>query len=298
MSGPAVAESAWALIEAAEARLRDAGVEDARLEAELLLAGILRAPRLELRLAAGRVVGPEDAAVFREAVRRRAGREPLQYILGSAAFRELTLAVDRRVLIPRPETEVLVEAVLEWARGRGGLHALDIGTGSGAIALSLLLEGPFARVVATDPSADALEVARANAGAAGVADRLELRRGPGWTTVGADERFDVVVSNPPYVAETERAGLQPEVGEWEPGDALFAGARGLDVLRELAAGAAERLRPGGLLALEMAPPQTTIVAAWLEADPALADVRVRRDLAGRERMVLARKVEDPAGREG
>lgn len=292
------AHDVGALLEEATAGLALAGVEDPSLEAELLLAGILRVARLRLKLGISRAPTSAERTAFQHAVARRTAREPLQYILGEAAFRELVLGVDPRVLVPRPETEQLVGAVLEWGTGRSALTALDIGTGSGAIALSLLLEGPFVRVVATDASADALEVAGENARRLGLADRLGLRRGPGWSTVAEGERFDVVVSNPPYVAESEREGLQPEVGEWEPAGALFGGPEGLDVLRELASGAAERLRPGGLLALEMAPTQTATVAAWLRSAPGLGGVRVLRDLAGLERMVLAERIDDGGETDG
>ncbi|HUH14097.1 MAG TPA: peptide chain release factor N(5)-glutamine methyltransferase [Longimicrobiales bacterium] len=277
------------LLEAAEARLRAAGVETPRLDAELLLAGVLGVGRMALVLHAPRP-DPGARAAFERALARRAAREPLQYILGEAAFRELVLRVDRRVLIPRPETEELVGQVLAWAAQRGGpLDALDIGTGSGAIALSLLAEGPFERAVATDPSADALAVAGENARRAGLEGRLELRRGPGWSPLAPGERFDVVVSNPPYVAEAERAGLQPEVGRWEPAGALFAGPDGLDLIRELVAGAPAHARPGGLLALEVGCTQARTVAAWLRADGAFEDVRIVVDMAGRERAVRARR---------
>lgn len=278
------------LLAAAEARLRAAGVDTPRLDAQLLLAGVLGVERSALT---ARSPLPDDAAraAFEAALARRAGREPLQYVLGEAAFREIVLRVDPRVLIPRPETEVLVGVVLAWAAGRGGAapDALDVGTGSGAIALSLLVEGPFTRVVGTDPSPDALEVAAENARRLAVAGGLELRRGPGWTPLAPEERFDVVVSNPPYVAEPERAALQPEVGRWEPAGALFAGADGLDVVRDLVGGAAARVRPGGLLALEVGSTQARTVAGWLREDDAFEDVQVLLDLAGRERVVRARR---------
>lgn len=269
--------------------LESKGVERGRLDAEHLLAHVLGVKRLQLYLQFDRPLAREELDHFRPLLRRRAEREPLQYILGHAAFRELELAVDRRVLIPRPETEVLVEEVLVWARGagEGGLTALDIGTGSGAIALSLLVEGPFAKVVAVDVSHDALAVANANAEAVGVADRADFREGSLFAALEPGERFDVVVSNPPYVAEAEAADLEPEVGVWEPHAALFGGPDGLAVIRQLVGGAHDALRDGGLLALEVGAGQAGLVVAAVEGTGAYDDVRVRRDLAGRQRLVLA-----------
>ena len=262
------------------------GVEEPRLDAELLLAHVLGIRRLDLYLQFERPLTPEEVASYREAVRRRSRREPLQYITGTVGFRELELGVDARVLIPRPETEVLVGAVLEWAEGRSGLVALDIGTGSGAIALSLLKEGPFARVVATDVSPEALAVTRENAARTGLAGGLETREGALWAPVGDGERFDVIVSNPPYVAEADRGTLQPEVADHEPAAALFAGADGLGVLRGIVEGAWSRLETGGLLAVEVGLGQAREVAGWLEA-ARFGAPRIVEDLTGRERVVLA-----------
>lgn len=261
------------------------GIEDPRLDAELLLAHVLGLRRLDLYLQFERPLEPAEVDAYREAVRRRASREPLQYITGEAAFRELTLHVDPRVLVPRPETEILVGEVLSWVADRGGsCVALDLGTGSGAIALSLLAEGPFERVVATDVSAGALDVAGANARRLELDDRLELRLGPLWEPIGDGERFDVIVANPPYVADAERESLMPEVGEHEPGEALFAGPDGLAVIRAIAAGSPPRLAAGGLLALEVGLGQAPAVADLLGA-AGYAEVRMVKDLTGRERVV-------------
>ncbi|MDP2959658.1 MAG: peptide chain release factor N(5)-glutamine methyltransferase [Longimicrobiales bacterium] len=267
------------------------GVHRGRLDAEHLLAHALGVKRLQLYLQFDRPLEREELDRFRPLLRRRAEREPLQYIVGRAAFRELDLMVDRRVLIPRPETEVLVGEVLAWAASqeREDLSAVDVGTGSGAIALSLVTEGPFARVVATDASAGALAVARHNAGMTGLGARLDFREGPLFSPLQSGEAFDVVVSNPPYVAEAEAATLEPEVGVWEPSQALFGGPDGLVVLRALVEGAEAHLRPGGLLALEVGAGQAGLVMAEVEGRSGYDDVRVRRDLAGRERVVLARR---------
>lgn len=274
------------------------GVPDARLDAELLLAHVMGVRRLDLYLQFERPVAPAEVDAYREAIRRRARREPLQYITGQAAFRDVVVAVDRRVLIPRPETEVLVDEVLAWSRSAGAvssaangagsapLVALDIGTGSGVIALSLLQEGPFGRVVATDVSTDALEVAGRNAETLGLGARLELRSGPVWAPIGDDERFNVIVANPPYVMDSERDGLMPEVREHEPPVALFAGSDGLAVVREIVAGVASRLCTGGLLALEVGVGQGPAVAGLMAA-AGLTNARVVADLTGRGRVVVA-----------
>jgi len=266
--------------------LKEKGFHNARLNAELLLAGTLGLKRLDLYLQFDRPLRPDEMAAFKPRLLRRAKREPLQYIDGAAAFRELVLRVDHRVLIPRPETERLVQAVLDWARDRDGLAALDLGTGSGAIALALATEGPFARVVGVDVSADALEVARANAREAAPDAPADFRLGSLFDAV-AGERFHVVASNPPYVGEEERAALDPEVRDWEPAGALFAGAGGLDVIRPLVARAPAHLEPGGLLAMEIGAAQAAAVCELVRATGAFAEPRVIADLAGRDRIVTA-----------
>ncbi len=263
------------------------GFENARLEAELLLAHVLGLKRLDLYLQFERPLNQRELEAFRAAVRRRLKHEPLQYIMGSAAFRQLELTVDTNVLIPRPETEVLAGCAIQWARAQDGVGAaLDIGTGTGALALSLLHENAVARAVATDISEAALAVARVNADRLALTDRVEFRQGDVWRAVHAGEVFDIVISNPPYIAPGERDTLQPEVRDWEPGAALFASADGLAVLHEIAAGAAAHLRPRGLLALEVGAAQAATVAATLRAG-AFEEVGVVRDLAGRDRIVTA-----------
>lgn len=270
------------------------GFEKGRLDAELLLASVLGMKRLDLYLQYDRPVSEAELARFRAAVRRRLRKEPIQYIVGDTQFRELLLRVDRRVLIPRPETEQLVGAVLRRVEGRTGLTALDLGTGSGAIALSLAAEAgdAFVRIVATDVSAGAIEVAQANADRLGLAGRVEFRVGDLWSPL-ADERFDVIVSNPPYVAESEAETLAPEVLEWEPGEALFAGAAGTDILFALGAEASARLEEGGLLALEVGPGQAALMARRL-SESGFRDCRVEADLAGRDRIVIATR-DNPLG---
>lgn len=268
--------------------LGERGFDQARLESELLLAGILGLKRLDLYLQHDRPLAPDELERYRNAVRRRLKYEPVQYILGKAAFRDLELYVDRRVLIPRPETELLVGAVLEWSQERDRHGAvLDIGTGSGAIALCLAHEGRYERVVASDASADALDVARGNAERLVLAARIEFREGSLLDVAADGERFDVIVSNPPYVAESERASLSADVVDYEPAAALFAGAGGLEIIERIVAGSADRLAAGGLLALEIGAGQGADVLALLDTTGRYVSARVQRDLAGRDRMALA-----------
>ncbi|HEX2208558.1 MAG TPA: peptide chain release factor N(5)-glutamine methyltransferase [Longimicrobium sp.] len=266
-------------------------VHNARLNAELLLAGVLGVKRLDLYLQFDRPLSPEELAGFKDRLRRRARREPLQYIDGTAAFRDLVLRVDPRVLIPRPETERLVQEVLDWTRGRDNLSAVDVGTGSGAIALALATEGPFARVVATDAQGDALEAAKENHALVAPHAPVEFRLGDLLAPVRG-ETFDVVVSNPPYVGDEEAAGLDPEVRDWEPRTALFAGVGGMDVICRLVPQAADALKPGGLLAMEIGAAQGPAVREVIENTNAFGAPRVRPDLAGRDRMVLAERLQN------
>lgn len=265
------------------------GVESGRLDAEHLLAHVLDMDRLQLYLQYERPLTPDELDAYRPLLRRRAAREPLQHILGVQPFRELDLDVDASVLVPRPETEVLVESVLEWARasGRSDLTALDVGTGSGAIALSLALEGPFASVVATDVDDDALVVAHRNRTKADLEGRVEFRVGRLFDALGDEERFDAIVSNPPYIPEADAASLQAEVRDWEPSRALFAGSDGLEVLRGLVDGAHRHLRPGALFAVEVGLGQASTVAGLMERNGAYGDPQIVKDYAGRERFVLA-----------
>jgi release factor glutamine methyltransferase len=260
---------------------------DAKREAEFLLAGLLELAPGELVLQRDRVLSDGLSAEFEARLSRRAAGEPLQYIEGRAAFREITLRVDRSVLIPRPETEQLVEQVLEWARGRQAARAVDLGTGSGAIAISLALEGGFETVVGVDISADALNVARTNAAEVGVSTRVDLRLGSLFGALRPGERFDVVVSNPPYVARGDAESLPEEVREWEPALALYAGATGLEVIEEIIDGAGEWLESGGLLALEVTPDVAESALERARAIGSYAEARVLKDLACHRRILLA-----------
>jgi len=269
--------------------LEEKGVERARLDCEHLLADTLAMGRLDLYLHFDRPLTLQELDTFKPRLLERAGRKPLQYILGRTAFRGLDLRTDPRVLIPRPETEELVEAVLARVRdwGREGLRALDVGTGSGAIALSLVLEGPFVSAVATDTSASALDLARTNAEEAGLSGVVEFREGNLLEPLHPGERFDVVVSNPPYVTEEEFRGLDPEVRDWEPRNALVAPRAGLGLIEALVDEAGAFLETGGLLALEVGSDQADRVSERIRATAGYEAPVVLKDLSGRDRMVLA-----------
>jgi release factor glutamine methyltransferase len=283
-----MSEVALPLAQKAAQLFGERGFENARLEAELLLAHVLGIKRLDLYLQFDRPLTQQQLETFRALVRRRLKREPLQYIVGTVQFRELTLHVDRRVLIPRPETEVLVGQAISWAAKRGGArNALDIGTGSGAIALSLVHEKAVQTVVATDVSPDALTLAQANAERLGLANSVDFRCGSLWAAVENGEMFDIVISNPPYVAWVERETLQPEVREWEPPAALFAESDGLSLVRDIIHNADRHLNPDGLLALEVGMTQAALVADEIRALMTFGDINVIRDLAGRDRVVTA-----------
>lgn len=278
----AVTVAEW--LDVAAADLGAAGVETPRVDAEWLLAHCLAVPRLALRMAWSRAVDGEVAARYAAAVARRARREPLQQIVGSQDFRGLRVGVTRDVLVPRPETEVLVEWALELLPA-GDALVVDVGTGSGCIACAIAAERPTARVVAVERSAEAAVVARANA--ADLGGRVRVLVGDLFAPLG-DVRAHLIVSNPPYLDAAMLAALPPEVAEFEPRVAVDGGADGLDVIRPLVAGARARLRPGAALVLETAGgEQARRVAALLEA-AGFAQVSLRRDLAGVERFAAGR----------
>ena len=264
-------------IDSAVVALTAAGVDTPRLDAEVMLAHVLGVGRAALVVERDRPVEGPAVQAFQAAVRRRAvGREPVAYITGVKGFRHLDLAVDSRVLIPRPETEHLVEAALGLP---AGARVADVGTGSGAVALALKDERPDLDVVGTDTSADALAVARANAARLG----LDVAFLHGDLLAGAED-VDAVLSNPPYVEEG--AALAPEITRHEPAAALYAGPDGLAVIRRLAAAAGAS--PARLLALEVGAGQAAAVADVVRA-AGFAGVAVVPDLAGIERIVVGRR---------
>jgi release factor glutamine methyltransferase len=274
-------------LDAAVDALAAVGVDDPRLDAELLLAEAMGCERSAL-IADGGVEVPAPAGRrFGEMVRRRLRREPIAYILGRKGFRHLELAVDPRVLIPRPETELLVELALERQPGR----VLDVGTGSGAIALAVADELPEAEVTGTDTSPAALEVARANAARLGLSERVGFVEGTLPNTEGG---YDLILANLPYVAERDWPSLQPEVTRHEPREALLAGPDGLDVYRAvipecslLLSRYAEQRK--GALAVELGEGQAPAVTELMR-QAGFGEVEMRRDLAGIERVAIGRSV--------
>jgi len=259
-------------------QLSQAGVPSPRVDAEWLLAHALGVSRTEL-YADGDEAPADRERVFRELVERRATREPLAYVLGEWGFRRLTLKVDPRVLIPRPETEVLVGRCLELIAELDEPAVLDIGTGSGAIALAIAGEHPGARVAGTDTSPDALAVAAENVALTG----LQVELVEGELFAGLVGPFDLVVSNPPYVAPEEVGALPPEVGEHEPRAALIASGATEAIARE----ALGRIVPGGSLAFEVADGKARAVADLLRG-LGYEEVTIGKDLAERERVVDGR----------
>lgn len=308
-----------ALREAKE-RLEKAGVVRADWDASWLLANALGVDRVTLYLEPGRDLTRGQVSLFRDLVRRRCAREPLQYILGTQGFMGLELAVDARVLIPRPETEVLVEEVLSWLKtwptaghsspghsspGHGSpghprrdevsvagteeIPVVDVGTGSGAIAVALAVLNRQVLAYATDLSAGALVVAAENARRQGVTGRVRLLAGDllePLRGLGLDGRMAAVVSNPPYIPAGDIPGLQPEVRDYEPRLALAGGPDGLNPYRKLAPAAGDLLAPGGLLAVEVGAGQAEAVAGIFESN-GFARTRIVPDLAGIDRVVTA-----------
>jgi release factor glutamine methyltransferase len=267
-------------VRATAAELDAAGCPSPRVDAEWLVAHVVGGTRTDLYVG-DRQLDEAELARLRALVERRRSREPLAYVLGEWGFRRLTLRVDERVLIPRPETEIVVERCLALLDGVGAPRVLDIGVGSGAIALAIADEQPDAKVVATDSSADALAVAEANRAALVVDGRVELRHGD--LLAGAEGPFDLVVANPPYVPPEDVDLLQPEVLR-EPRDALVGSGRH----EEIAEAAQKVLRPGGALVLEVGDGQAPPVAAQLRA-LGYVEVATTPDLAGCERVVEGRR---------
>lgn len=278
---------------AAAPRLEGDVRDDAVREAQLLVAGVLDvAPGVVLQAAArDDTVTPPVVDAVRRATARRAEGEPLAYCVGHAAFRHLVLQVDARVLVPRPETEVVVDEVLRCTADAPGGVAVDIGTGSGAIALALATEGRFDRVIATDVSRDALDVARANARRVSPATPLDFRAGADLAPLAelraSGTRVRVLVSNPPYIAWAEAAALPSSVRDWEPSVALFADDDGMARYRVLLTGAPALLEVGGWVVLEVDARRGGITAD-LARQHGYDPVRLVRDYAGRDRVLVAR----------
>jgi release factor glutamine methyltransferase len=288
-SGPVEPTTVGALIGELAAILTAADVPHPGREARDIIAALRDVPRFWPTVNKHVVFDGAERQVARDAAAKRAAGAPFQYAVGTAAFRKLTLAVDERVLIPRPETELIVDLILELTDAWPGGTAIDIGTGSGAIALALASEGTFTRVLAGDISSDAIAVARANAERLKEADRakLDFRAGSLFAPFEG-EQARIVVSNPPYIAGFEAAELPSDVRSWEPAVALFGGADGMAVIRKLIRDARQVLEPEGWLVMEVDARRASWVVEALSMYDSYADIGVRLDLAGRERFVIAR----------
>jgi release factor glutamine methyltransferase len=277
----------WRL--AARDPLREGGLESPALEADLLLRHVLGVTRSELLIHPDRILLPAEKRRLSRYLHRRVGREPLQYILGETDFRTLTLRTSPAALIPRPETEGLVEQVLAFLGKDPRGTVLDVGTGTGCIALSLAAEAPGLRVWASELSPEAARLARRNARALGLDQRVEIKVG------NLTDPFDdhpgalaALVSNPPYVAAGEKSRLQPEVRDHEPDLALFAPGEGLGIYRKLIPRAEHLVEPGGLLALEIGEDQGNSLLELLNRRGGTwVEIRIEKDLAGRDRYALA-----------
>lgn len=277
-------------ISAASERLRASGSLSPRLDAEILLGDVLGMRREALYANGELPLNTADQARFEDYIRRREAHEPVAYISGRKAFRTIELQVNRNTLIPRPETETLVEVALERLAhlakvGADRPRVLDVGTGSGAVALALATEHPAASVVATEIDDKALETARLNAMRLGLSERVEFVLGDLYDGLPGGARFDVIVSNPPYVTTTELAGLEPAVRDFEPHSALLAGESGLDFYERIVPVAPTYLVPGGLLAVEIAAERALDVQKLFAVTKRFENVVTVNDLGGTPRVV-------------
>jgi release factor glutamine methyltransferase len=277
------------VIQKSTAFLEKKGVASARLQSELLLAGVLARPRLQLYLDFEKKLADAELERMREWVKRRGNREPLQHLLGKVAFCDFEVAVGPQALIPRPETELLAEKAWGYLTGLNAEKpcALDLGTGTGCLAIGLALKCPAARIVAVDISGDALELARENARRNGVAERISFQPGDGFAALDGAERFNLIVTNPPYIASGEIAELAPEVRDHDPRLALDGGLDGLDFYRRLAVEAAAWLAPEGRLMAEFGDGQGPDITTIFSAQNWVVET-VERDYSNKERLIVLR----------
>lgn len=270
--------------------LESKGVDSSRLQAELLLAHVLKLPRMKLYLGFDRALNPSEVDAFREVVRRRGQREPLQHIVGTVSFCGLEFATRRHALIPRPETETLAE--LAWQsldqHPAAVPTAFDFGTGTGCIAVTIAVKCPRARIWAGDICTDALVLARENAARHAAADRVQFLEGDGFSALPPDSRFDLIVSNPPYIASAEIETLQVEVRDHDPRAALDGGTDGLDFYRRLAAEAGAFLNADGRLMVEFGEGQTPALREIFSARSWVVEA-IRQDFSQRDRFLIARR---------
>ncbi len=291
MPDPPAPWTVLTLLRRATDHFQDQGIDSPRAAAEILLAHALDCRRIDLYLRFDQPVEAAERDRFRDLVRRRLHREPVAYITGVREFWSLPLAVNPSVLIPRPETECLVEAALEALPQAAPppKRVLDLGTGSGAVVLALAKERPGHRFLATDRSPAALATARFNARRLSLEDRLEFLASDWFTPLRPSHNWDLIVSNPPYISTATLAELAPEVAVFEPRQALDGGSEGLDCLSRLIAGAPGYLAPGGVLILEIGADQRRPVADLARKTAAYSSVDFRTDYAGRDRVTILRK---------
>lgn len=283
------------LIDRGRKLLEKNSIPTAGLDAELLLAHCLNQNRLDLYLNPDTPLSPDMVAQFTELTARRAAREPLAYIVGYKEFWSLKLSVNRQVLIPRPETEILVEKTIDIINSRfthpANLKLLDIGTGSGAIAIALAKDLPQLNITAADRSLDALRVARTNIDSHRFGEQISLFCGDMTEAVQQKGIFDMVVSNPPYIPAREIAGLEPEISVYEPMSALDGGENGLCFYRALAEGVPRILKKQGWLIVEIGDRQAQSVTSLLSRDNQFDITEIAKDYSGKDRVVAARKTE-------
>jgi release factor glutamine methyltransferase len=264
------------------------GVDSPRLQTELLLAHVLQMPRMKLYLNFERQLSDPELDSLRKLVQRRGQREPLQHLVGATSFCGLEIAVNRQVLIPRPETELLAEAGWQFLSTLKPqpATALDFGTGSGCIAIAVATKCVTAHLVALDVSPEALAAAQQNAAKNNVNDRVEFRQGDGFAALKAGEQFDLILSNPPYIASAEIETLQPEVRDHDPRGALDGGADGLDFYRRLAAESGEFLKPHGKIMLEFGEGQAEKIGGIFAAQGWSVEA-IHEDYTQRQRFLIA-----------
>lgn len=273
------------VIHATTSFFQQKGVESPRLTIELMLAHVLKKKRLQLYMAFEHSLDDATLETLRGMVKRRAAGEPLQYILGRTEFHGLEFLTDKRALIPRPETEHLVEEIAAACKDRGPVRILDVGTGTGCIAICLAKLLPNADMVAVDRSDGALELARANAGNHGVAARIQFHQSDLFAAVDG-QTFDWIASNPPYIPASEVNTLAREIRDHEPLEALFAGDDGLAIIRRIITEASSFLNPGGHVAIEIGAGQSGAVQQ-LFRDAQYQVAKVVKDLQNHERLVIA-----------
>jgi release factor glutamine methyltransferase len=262
-------------------------VESPRLQIELLLAHLLKMQRMDLYLNFERVLTPAEIDSLREFVKRRGQREPLQHIVGSTSFCGFEIAVSRHALVPRPETELLAEEGWKFL-GENKTAALDFGTGTGCIAIAVAAKCPSAKIIGTDISTDTLALAEQNAIANKVAERIEFLQGDGFAAIAADSKFDLIISNPPYIPKAEIETLQPEVRDFDPRAALDGGADGLDFYRRISAEAKSFLKPDGKIILEFGDGQADAIKKIFEGEKWIVEA-VKEDYSQRARILIAHK---------